>query len=201
MQVPMKLFGDNATARRLRTSWLSPPRPGMQRLIHPREYRHPRVFGTIRIAAGSVAGAAGVACFWYGVYGWATFFLVLALLDIAVGCWYLSIVPLSSPKPEPPHRAWPLGGNCRLLRGGILPSLAATRRSATTYQRTADNGLSTFTTNTWAKSGRIQNPSNGIRSQRQSRDLRVRTLGISSLGQMHFVSDCYGLTCSAAQVR
>ncbi|HEY5354915.1 MAG TPA: hypothetical protein VIK57_20920, partial [Streptosporangiaceae bacterium] len=44
-----------------------------------------------RIAAGSVAAAAGFICLAYGVYGWAAFFLVLGALVIAVGCWELAI--------------------------------------------------------------------------------------------------------------
>ena len=67
------------------------PRPGMQRLIVPYEYRHLRFFGVGRIAGGSVAAAAGVICLSYGVHGWATFFLVLATLNLAGGYWYLTV--------------------------------------------------------------------------------------------------------------
>jgi hypothetical protein len=78
---------NNNTARKgLRGWWLTPPRPGMQRLINPWEYRHLRVFGVTRIAGGSVAAAAGVVCLSYGVYGWAAFFLVLGALNLAGGC-------------------------------------------------------------------------------------------------------------------
>jgi hypothetical protein len=70
----------------------SPPRSGMQRLIPPLEYRHLRVFGFTRLAGGSVAAAVGVACLWYGGYGWAAFFLVLGALLLLVGSWYLAIV-------------------------------------------------------------------------------------------------------------
>jgi hypothetical protein len=68
----------------------------MQRLINPREYRHLRVFGSTRIAGGSVAAAAGVVCLSYGVYGWAAFFLVLAALNLAGGYWYLTIARSAS---------------------------------------------------------------------------------------------------------
>ena len=82
---------DNTAAKGLRGWWLSPPRPGMLRLINPWEYRHLRVSGVTRIAGGSVAAAAGVVCLSYGVYGWAAFFLVLGALNLAGGYWYLTI--------------------------------------------------------------------------------------------------------------
>jgi hypothetical protein len=83
---------DGSTAPKgLRGWWASPPRPGLQRLINPWEYRHLRLFGVTRIAGGSVAAAAGVVCLSYGVYGWAAFFLVLAALNVAGGSWFLTI--------------------------------------------------------------------------------------------------------------
>jgi len=87
----MNAPNDNTAAKRLRRWWFSPPRPGLQRLIYPWEYRHIRVFGVIRIAGGSVAAGAGLICLAYGVYGWAAFFLVVAALSLAAGCWYLTI--------------------------------------------------------------------------------------------------------------
>jgi hypothetical protein len=94
--VPMNAPNDNAAAKGLRGWWLTPPRPGMQRLIVPYEYRHLRVFGVGRIAGGSVAAAAGVICLSYGVYGWAAFFLVLGALNLAGGSWYLTIARSAS---------------------------------------------------------------------------------------------------------
>ena len=82
---------DNSFAKGLRRWWFTPPRSGLQRLIHPWEYRHLRPFGVVHIAGGSVAAAAGVVCLSYGVHGWAGFFLVLAALHLAGGCWYLTI--------------------------------------------------------------------------------------------------------------
>ena len=82
---------DNTAAKRLRRWWLYPPRPGLQRLINPFEYRHLRGFGATRIAGGSVAAAAGVICLSYGVYGWAAFFLILGALNFAGGYWYISV--------------------------------------------------------------------------------------------------------------
>jgi hypothetical protein len=76
---------------RLRGWWLTPPRTGLRRLIHPWEYRHLRFYGVTRVAGGSIAAAAGFICLAYGAYGWAAFFLVVAALDIAGGCWELTI--------------------------------------------------------------------------------------------------------------
>jgi hypothetical protein len=87
----MNAPNDNTAAKGLRGWWQSPPRSGMQRLINPFEYRHLRAFGVTRIAGGGVAGAAGVVCLSYGVYGWAAFFLVLAALNFAGGSWYITI--------------------------------------------------------------------------------------------------------------
>ena len=87
----MNAPNDNTAAKGLRGWWLSPPRPGMQRLIVPYEYRHLRVFGVGRIAGGSVAAAAGVVCLSYGVYGWAAFFLAVAAAHLAGGYWFLTI--------------------------------------------------------------------------------------------------------------
>ena len=75
----------------LRGWWLTPPRPGIYRLIPPWTYRHLRFAGVAGIAGGSVAAAAGLICLSYGVYGWAAFFLVLAALNLAGGYWYLTI--------------------------------------------------------------------------------------------------------------
>jgi hypothetical protein len=87
----MNAANDNTAGKGPRGWWLTPPRPGMQRLINPWEYRHLRVFGVTRIAGGSVAGAAGIVCLSYRVYGWAAFFLVLGALNLAGGYWYLTI--------------------------------------------------------------------------------------------------------------
>jgi hypothetical protein len=87
----MNAPNDNTAAKGLRGWWLSPLRPGMHRLINPWEYRHLRFSGVARIAGGSVAAAAGLICLSYGAYGWAAFFLALAALNLAGGCWYLTI--------------------------------------------------------------------------------------------------------------
>jgi len=82
---------DNTAPRGLRGWWLTPPRSGMQRWIAPWEYRHLRGFGVARIAGSGVAAVPGLICLSYGVYAWAAFFLVLAALNLAGGCWYLTI--------------------------------------------------------------------------------------------------------------
>ena len=87
----MHALNDTTAPEGLRGWWASPPRPGMQRLINPWEYRHLRGFGVTRIAGGGVAAAAGVVCLSYGVYGWAAFFLVLGALNLAGGSWFLTI--------------------------------------------------------------------------------------------------------------
>lgn len=87
----MNAPNDNTTWQRLRGWWLTPSRPGLQRLIHPWEYRRLRFYGVTRIAAGSAAAAAGLICLAYSAYGWAAFFLVLAALNIAGGYWELTI--------------------------------------------------------------------------------------------------------------
>jgi len=68
----------------------------MRRLINPFVYRHPRVFGIMHIAGGSLAAVAGLICLGYGVYGWAGFFLVIAALNLAGGYWYLTIARSTS---------------------------------------------------------------------------------------------------------
>jgi hypothetical protein len=87
----MNARNENAAAKGLRGWWLSPPRPAMQRLIAPWAYRHLRVFGVTQLGGGCVAAAVGIACLWYGRYGWAAFFLVVRALNLAGGYWYLTI--------------------------------------------------------------------------------------------------------------
>jgi len=92
----MNARNDNTARKGLRGWWLTPPRPGLQRLIIPWEYRRLRFFGITRTAAGSVAAVAGFICLSYGAYGWAAFFLVVGALALAVGCWYLTIARSAS---------------------------------------------------------------------------------------------------------
>jgi hypothetical protein len=92
----MNAPNDNTAAKGLRGWWATPPRPGLQRLINPWEYRHLRLFGGARVAGGCVAAAAGVICLSYGVYGWAAFFLILAALNLAGGYWFFTIARSAS---------------------------------------------------------------------------------------------------------
>jgi hypothetical protein len=87
----MNASSDTTFAKRLRRWWFTPPRPGLQRVIIPWEYRHLRGFGVTRIAGGSLGGAAGLICLAYGAYGWAAFFLAIGAANLAGGYWYLSI--------------------------------------------------------------------------------------------------------------
>ena len=92
----MNAPNENTAANRLRQWWLTPPRPGLQRLINPWEYRRLRSFGVTRIVGGCVAAIAGAICLSYGVYGWAAFFLVIGALNLAGGYWYLTITRSAS---------------------------------------------------------------------------------------------------------
>jgi hypothetical protein len=85
-------------AKGLRGWWASPPRPGVQRLIIPWEYRHLRVFGVTRVAAGIVAAGIGAFILSYAAYAWAALFLVIGALNLAVGYWELAIARSASPR-------------------------------------------------------------------------------------------------------
>lgn len=87
----MSARNDSTAPRGLRGWWLTPPRSGLQRLIAPWEYRHLQGFGAARIAGGFLAAVPGAICLAYSVWGWAAFFLAIALLNFAGGSWYLSI--------------------------------------------------------------------------------------------------------------
>jgi hypothetical protein len=87
----MNAPNDNTAPKGLRGWWLTPPRSGLQRWISPWEYRHLRGFGVARVFGGSLAAAAGLICLSYRVYGWAAFFLVIGALNLAGGCWFITI--------------------------------------------------------------------------------------------------------------
>ncbi len=94
----MSAADDHAARKGFRGWWAFPPRPGIQRLINPWEYRHLRAFGVTRIAGGFVAACAGVVCLSYAVEGWAAFFLVVGVLNLAGGYWYITIARSSPPR-------------------------------------------------------------------------------------------------------
>jgi hypothetical protein len=87
----MSATNDNTAPNGLGGWWLSPPRSGMQRLIFPWEYRRVRAFGIMRIVGGLVAVTAGLVCLSNAAYGWAVFFLVVGLGNLAGGYWELTI--------------------------------------------------------------------------------------------------------------
>ena len=87
----MNASNDSTAARGFRAWWRNPPRPGLQRIINPWEYRHLGFCGAARLAGGTVAAAAGLICLAYSACGWAAFFLVIAALNFGGGAWYLSI--------------------------------------------------------------------------------------------------------------
>ena len=71
--------------------WFTPPRTGIHQVIPPWVYRHLRFSGSAALAGGGVAAAAGFICLSYGASGWAAYFLLIAALALAGGCWYLAI--------------------------------------------------------------------------------------------------------------
>jgi hypothetical protein len=87
----MNASGGNNARRGLIGWWLTPPRSGLQRLIHPWEYRNLRRFAVVRGIGGLVAAVAGFICLSYTAYPWAAFFLVIAALDLAVAYWFVTI--------------------------------------------------------------------------------------------------------------
>jgi hypothetical protein len=72
------------------------PRFGMRRLIVPWEYRHLRVFGVVRLGAGTLLIVFGALLLSYSSYGWAALFLVLGVLNLAGGLWYVTIADTAS---------------------------------------------------------------------------------------------------------
>jgi hypothetical protein len=87
----MNASNGKRAASGVRGWWFSTQRTGLQRLISPWEYRHLRGYGVTRLAGGSVAAGAGIICLSYDAYGWGAFFLVIGTLNLAGGCWYISI--------------------------------------------------------------------------------------------------------------
>ena len=67
--IEMNTSNDSTAAKGLLGWWASPPRPGLQRLIIPWEYRHLRVFGVTRLAGAIVATGIGAFILSYGADG------------------------------------------------------------------------------------------------------------------------------------
>ena len=98
---------DNGAAEGLRAWWLSPPRPGMHRLISPWEYRHLGVCGVTRAAAGGFQLGIGLVLLSLGrsaetdqerrkMYRLSAWFLVPAAGNLAGGYWYITIASSAS---------------------------------------------------------------------------------------------------------
>jgi hypothetical protein len=92
----------NTATKGLRGRWASPPRPGLQRLISPWEYRHLRGSGVTRTAAGGFQLGIGLVLLSLGrkaetdqerrkMYQLSAWFLVPAALNLAGGYWYTAI--------------------------------------------------------------------------------------------------------------
>jgi hypothetical protein len=87
---------DNNTHRSFASWWRTPPRPGLQRIISPWEYRHLVGFARVRIGAGVVLLGLGITTFAAGggtpkAVGWAALFLAFAAVSFSVGAWERSI--------------------------------------------------------------------------------------------------------------
>jgi hypothetical protein len=98
----MDARNDKASAEDLREWWLSPPRPGLHRLINPWEYRHLGISGVTRAAAGGFQLGVGLVLLSLGskadsdrerrkMYRLSACFLVPAAANLASGYWYISI--------------------------------------------------------------------------------------------------------------
>ena len=93
---------DSTAAKGLRGWWASPPRPGLQRLINPWEYRPLPVSGVTRAAAGGFQLGIGLVLISLGrnagtdqerrkMFRLSAWFLVPAALNLAGGYWYIAI--------------------------------------------------------------------------------------------------------------
>jgi hypothetical protein len=105
----MNAPNDNATTKGLREWWLTPPRPGMQRLISPWEYRHLHAVANVRFAAAGFQLGIGLVLLSLGrqagtdaerrkMYRLSGCFLVPAVGNFLSGYWYATIA-----RPAPPR--------------------------------------------------------------------------------------------------
>ncbi len=97
----MNTPNDNTAPKGLRGWWLTPPRPGLQRVIHPWEYRHLRAVARLRIAAGIVLVGLGLVTLSFGgndwkTYGWTMAFLAAGAAQFAFAAWELTIARSSA---------------------------------------------------------------------------------------------------------
>jgi hypothetical protein len=102
--IPVNAPSSNAAPRGLRERWQSPPRSGLQRFISPWEYRHLRVSGVTRAAAGGFQLGIGLVLISLGrqagtdqerrkMYRLSAWFLVPAAGNLASGYWYTRVAP------------------------------------------------------------------------------------------------------------
>ena len=100
---------DNSALKGLRGWWLSPPRPGMQRLISPWEYRHLHAVAPVRFAAGgfqlgiglvllSLGRQAGTDAQRRNMYRLSGWFLLPAAGNFLCGYWYTTIARSAPPR-------------------------------------------------------------------------------------------------------
>jgi hypothetical protein len=103
----MNAPNDSTAAKRLRGWWMTPPRPGMRRLIGPWEYRHLGVSAVTRAAAGGFQLGIGLVLLSLGrqaatdqerrkMFWLSAWFLVPAAGNLAGGYWYISIAQSAS---------------------------------------------------------------------------------------------------------
>ena len=97
----------NIAAKGLRGWWLTPPRPGLHRLISPWEYRHLGVSGVTRATAGGFQLGIGLVLLSLGrsaetdqerrrMYRLSAWFLVPAAGNLVGGYWYITIARSAS---------------------------------------------------------------------------------------------------------
>ena len=106
---PMNAPNGNIAAKGLRGWWLTPPRPGLHRLISPWEYRHLGVSGVTRAAAGGFQLGIGLVLLSLGrkagtdqerrkCYRWSAWFLVSAAASFLGG--YLDTIAARTTPPR-----------------------------------------------------------------------------------------------------
>ena len=100
---------DDTAAKGLRGWWLSPPRPGLHRLISPWEYRHLHAVANVRFAAGGFQLGIGLVLLSLGrkteadqerhkMYRLSAWFLVPAVGNFLGGYWYTTIADSAPPR-------------------------------------------------------------------------------------------------------
>jgi hypothetical protein len=105
----MNATNDASAGQGLRGWWLSPPRPGPQRLISPWEFRHIRFSEVTRAAGGGFQLGVGLVLVSLGrqaetdqerrkMYRLSAWFLVPAAGNLASAYWYTTIARSAPPQ-------------------------------------------------------------------------------------------------------